>query len=141
VFFSVGKKCHRPWLPDGIFSYQKNSDYLKSLGVGTFWYILRTSGIFWSYLENVMAVWYILWPFGVLFPILVYCTKENLATLSPTTWSEAKRRNCCFDLVAINYASHRGKGENGAFDNNEYFLFFFFSIRVTRCRFEKSPKL
>jgi hypothetical protein len=28
-----------------------------------------------------MAIWYILWSFGLLSPVLVYCTKKNLATL------------------------------------------------------------
>jgi hypothetical protein len=30
-----------------------------------------------------MAVWYILWPFGKFCPVLVYYTKNNLATLCP----------------------------------------------------------
>jgi hypothetical protein len=28
-----------------------------------------------------MAIWYILWSFGIFFPVLVFCTKKNLATL------------------------------------------------------------
>jgi hypothetical protein len=28
-----------------------------------------------------MASWYILWPFGIFFPALVYCPDKNLATL------------------------------------------------------------
>jgi hypothetical protein len=28
-----------------------------------------------------LAIWYILWPFGIFFPILVCGTQENLATL------------------------------------------------------------
>jgi hypothetical protein len=31
-----------------------------------------------------MTVWYILCSFGTFFPILVSCTKKNLATLVPT---------------------------------------------------------
>jgi hypothetical protein len=27
-----------------------------------------------------VAIWYILWPFGI-FSVLVFCTKQNLATL------------------------------------------------------------
>jgi hypothetical protein len=30
-----------------------------------------------------MAIWYILWSFGTFFPVLVFCTKKNLATLFP----------------------------------------------------------
>jgi hypothetical protein len=29
-----------------------------------------------------MAIWYILWSFGILLPVLVFCTKKNLATLN-----------------------------------------------------------
>jgi hypothetical protein len=28
-----------------------------------------------------MTIWYILYPFGTFFPVLVSCTKKNLATL------------------------------------------------------------
>jgi hypothetical protein len=28
-----------------------------------------------------MAIWYILWSFGIYLPVLVFCTKQNLATL------------------------------------------------------------
>jgi hypothetical protein len=46
-------------------------------------------GILNGHLVYFMAIWSILWPFGlfcgyllrVLFPILVCCTKKNLATL------------------------------------------------------------
>jgi hypothetical protein len=31
-----------------------------------------------------MAIRYILWPFGTFFPVLVYCTEENLAALQET---------------------------------------------------------
>jgi hypothetical protein len=33
-----------------------------------------------------MAIWYILWSFGILFPILLCCTKKNLATLMSTVF-------------------------------------------------------
>jgi hypothetical protein len=40
-----------------------------------------------------MAIWYILWSFGIFLPILVCCTKKNLATLvySPTSLSADKK--------------------------------------------------
>jgi hypothetical protein len=38
------------------------------------WYIVRPIGIFYAYL-------YSLWSFGIWFPILICCTKKNLATL------------------------------------------------------------
>jgi hypothetical protein len=28
------------------------------------------------------AIWYTLWPFGIFFPVLVFCTKKNLAALT-----------------------------------------------------------
>jgi hypothetical protein len=38
-----------------------------------------------------LAIWYILWSLGIYFPVLVFCTKKNLATLvnaspSQTVW-------------------------------------------------------
>jgi hypothetical protein len=32
-----------------------------------------------------MAIWYILWQFGIFFPVLVFWTKTNLATLKTNT--------------------------------------------------------
>jgi hypothetical protein len=32
-------------------------------------------------MKYFMAVWCILWSFGIFFPALVSCTKKNLATL------------------------------------------------------------
>jgi hypothetical protein len=40
----------------------------------TIWNILRTFGLF-------MTIWYILCSFGTFCPVLVSCTKKNLATL------------------------------------------------------------
>jgi hypothetical protein len=34
-----------------------------------------------------MGIWYILWLFGTYFPVLVVCTKKNLATLVNTPLS------------------------------------------------------
>jgi hypothetical protein len=41
------------------------------------WNILRTLGIFYDHLVHFMLIWYI-------FPVLVSCTKKNLAALFPT---------------------------------------------------------
>jgi hypothetical protein len=45
-------------------------------------------GKLYVHLVYFMAIWYSLWPFGIfngylvyLFPVLVCCTKKNLATL------------------------------------------------------------
>jgi hypothetical protein len=40
-----------------------------------------TAVIFNGYLVFFLAIWYIQWSFGIVFPVLVYCTKKNLATL------------------------------------------------------------
>jgi hypothetical protein len=52
-------------------------------------YILWPIGIFYGHLVYFMANWYILWSLGQNFPILVCCTKQNLATLAmPLNFSE-----------------------------------------------------
>jgi hypothetical protein len=56
--------------------------------------ILLPFGIFYGHLVNFVvilvyfmpfgifyAIWYILWSFWYIFPVLVCCTKQNLATL------------------------------------------------------------
>jgi hypothetical protein len=38
--------------------------------------------ILYGHLAYFMDIWYILWSFGIcIFPVLVFCTKENLALL------------------------------------------------------------
>jgi integral membrane sensor domain MASE1 len=37
---------------------------------------------FSSYLVYFMAIYYILWAFGIFSPVLACCTKKNLATLN-----------------------------------------------------------
>jgi hypothetical protein len=46
------------------------------------WYIKKT----WVYFGGPWngKCLCILWPIGIFFPVLVYCTKKNLATLSET---------------------------------------------------------
>jgi hypothetical protein len=45
------------------------------------WYIMRPFGIFCGNLVYFVAIWYIVWLFGIFIPVLVCCTKKNLATL------------------------------------------------------------
>jgi hypothetical protein len=52
---------------------------------------MENVGIFYVYFvyfmaigSNFMVIWYILWSFGIFFPVLVRCPKKNLATLAPT---------------------------------------------------------
>jgi hypothetical protein len=50
---------------------------------------MEVAGILYVHLVNFMAIWYMLWPFGIFygylvyhFPVLVCCTEKNLAALS-----------------------------------------------------------
>jgi hypothetical protein len=38
---------------------------------------------FYGHLVYFAAIWYILWSSGIFFPVLVCCSKKNLATLLP----------------------------------------------------------
>jgi hypothetical protein len=49
----------------------------------TIWYILCSFGTFCVHLVHFVFIWYILYSFGTFFPVLVSCTKKNLATLDP----------------------------------------------------------
>jgi amino acid permease len=40
--------------------------------------------MFYGHLKYFMAIRYILWSFGIFLPVLVFCTKKNLATLRKT---------------------------------------------------------
>jgi hypothetical protein len=40
-----------------------------------------------------MDIWYILWSFGLFFPVLVFCTKKNLATLLPNSNKNAHHQS------------------------------------------------
>jgi hypothetical protein len=70
-------------LPDGIFSNQKSN----------FWSILEGLAmedvgifgpfcLFYGQMIHFMSIWYILWSFWYIFPVLVCCTEKNLATLN-----------------------------------------------------------
>jgi hypothetical protein len=45
------------------------------------WYILWPFGIFYGHLVYFMAIWYIVWSLWYIFPVLVCSDKKNLATL------------------------------------------------------------
>jgi hypothetical protein len=51
----------------------------------TFWYFMAN---FYNKLKVIICynldICYIVWSFGIYFPVLVYCTKKNLATLMLT---------------------------------------------------------
>jgi hypothetical protein len=55
------------------------------------WYILGPTGKFYGHLVHFMVIWYILWSFGIIFPVLLCCTTKNLATqLGPNLEKSAK---------------------------------------------------
>jgi hypothetical protein len=70
-------------LPDGIFSNPKSQFWQILEGLG-----MEKDGIFYGHLDNTTDVYYIfnaIWQFSgnlvYISPVLVYCVKENLATL------------------------------------------------------------
>jgi hypothetical protein len=76
-----GSNQLRAGLPDGLFSNQKNPQILEGLAV-------EDVGIFYGHLVHFTVFCYILWTFDIVrgnlvyfFPVLVFCTKKNLATL------------------------------------------------------------
>jgi hypothetical protein len=56
---------------------------------------MKDVGKLYGHLVNFMAVWYILWPFGIFSPILYL---ENLATLFHKTWRESLDKYVVFLL-------------------------------------------
>jgi hypothetical protein len=58
---------------------------------------MKGVGKFFGSLVFFTAIYYILWPFVVflrlflhIFPVLVYCTKKNLANLPETRWKSSE---------------------------------------------------
>jgi hypothetical protein len=71
------KLDQEPGLPDGIISNQKSK-----FGLILECIAMKYIGKLCCYLVHFTAIWYILWSFGYIFPVLVCCMhKENLATL------------------------------------------------------------
>jgi hypothetical protein len=81
-----------------------------------------------------MDIWYILWLFGgIVFPVLVCCTKNNLATLH-SDLTLVKRNHCAEPSIAIsctlnlNYTSRLVKQCCYAFLFSIIPIFFTFSL-------------
>jgi hypothetical protein len=72
-------------LPDGILSNQKSQfgKILEGLAIEDVGIFMAILSLFYGQMVHAMAIWYILLPFGIFFPFLVYCTEKNLATLEP----------------------------------------------------------
>jgi hypothetical protein len=100
---------------------------------GRCWYILWSFGLFCGNFVYFVALWYILWSFGIYFPVLVCCTKKNLATLGlpgPPVSAEKK-----FKMESVLWVGR-------CFVPSLQLAFFALPIRVTRCVLEKkSPKM
>jgi hypothetical protein len=47
---------------------------------------MKNPGIFYDHLVYFTAIGNILWPFGIFFPNLVFCTLKNLATQFRPIW-------------------------------------------------------
>jgi hypothetical protein len=52
--------------------YGRLNEYLMAI-----WYILRPFGIFYDHLVYFTAIGYILWPFGIIFLVLEYQDKSG----------------------------------------------------------------
>jgi hypothetical protein len=80
TFPSLDRKT--PGLPDGIFSHQKSRFWV--------YFGMKNAGIVYGRWDYFTVIWDIyghlvtLWSFGIYYPILVHCTKKNLATLYRT---------------------------------------------------------
>jgi hypothetical protein len=71
-------------LPDGIFSIQKSQfgKICEGLALDDFGLFYGHLVYFWPFMYYIsVAIWYMLWLFGKSFPVLVCCTKKNLANL------------------------------------------------------------
>jgi hypothetical protein len=73
-----------------LFSNQKSQLGEKCSGyqIGKCWYILWTFRIFFGHLGYWMTIWHIVCSVGAFFPVLVSCTKKNLATLEPANYQK-----------------------------------------------------
>jgi hypothetical protein len=50
----------------------------KNSNLGKFWRAFEFVGIFYDHLEYFMAIWYNLWPFGIVCDNLVYFTQFGM---------------------------------------------------------------
>jgi hypothetical protein len=87
MFFVLGNSVEHQFasisgLPDG-FKPKSQFGYILGLGMDNvdMFYVLFYGGTFYGHLVYFIAIWYILWSFGIFDPFLVYCANKNLATL------------------------------------------------------------
>jgi hypothetical protein len=58
--------------------------------------LVKFPAIWYTY---YMAIWYILWSFWYVFPVLVYCTKDNLAAMHANRFNRFFAEFCKFRVV------------------------------------------
>jgi hypothetical protein len=73
-------------LPDGIFSYDASQfgyilEGLRMENVDIFRNNFRQFGVFYINLVHFISFWCILRSFDIFLPVLLCCSKKNLATL------------------------------------------------------------
>jgi hypothetical protein len=74
--------------------------------IGKCWYILWSFGIVYGHLRCFVSIGYILCSFGTFFPVLVSCTKKNLATLA--RWTDRRAMSARdIHIYALNFFSLR----------------------------------
>jgi hypothetical protein len=66
--------------------YWRASDWKMIMYVMAIWNILWRFGIFYDHLVHFVLIWYI-------FPVLVSCTKKNLATMLEATKGDPRHPN------------------------------------------------
>jgi hypothetical protein len=59
---------------------------------------MENLGIFYDHLDYFRAIGNILWPFGIFFPVLVFWSKKNLATLQTTQTSLVLKMDPCVEF-------------------------------------------
>jgi hypothetical protein len=104
-----------PGLPDGIFSNLKYQCGQISEDLA-----MEDVGILYGHLVYFVTIWYILWPFGIfcgqfeyfmairiIFSVLVYCTKKNLATMLCSAKTRTKIVDFFLSLPTIKKNSAR----------------------------------
>jgi hypothetical protein len=78
------------------------------------WFILRPFGKIYTvaiWYLYIVPIWHILWLFGIFFPVLVCCTKKNLATLATVTiieaMSSAEKAHMCIHVHFLPLSRNR----------------------------------
>jgi hypothetical protein len=101
--------------------------YIRNHDLGKFCWVLAMEDVGILYVHLVyftaiwfifVAFWYILWLFGIFFPVLVCCTKKNLATPNDTVYyfrfPEVSVRICSLRSASRATSSRARSGTRGS---------------------------